>query len=202
MKGLKNELGEKKFLKLIHCVLAKESMQIMVLKHDKSKQGECFMNSIFRAVIICLMVSLFHCQGHPKDRPSLQGPYFGQKAPSGKAEVFMDGIISCLEDAKMCAAFTTDGKEFYYIPDGNRIYFGSNRPRQKGGKKLKSLDIFVTKRIRGNQWSKPEMLPFNSEILDGDMCMSANGNKLIFRSWRALPGEEKESNGTLKYKNR
>jgi hypothetical protein len=46
MKGLKNEFGEKKFFKLIHCVLAKESMQIMVLKHDKSKQGDLY--AVFR----------------------------------------------------------------------------------------------------------------------------------------------------------
>ncbi|MCK4942707.1 MAG: PD40 domain-containing protein [Candidatus Aminicenantes bacterium] len=42
-----------------------------------------------------------------------------------------------------------------------------------------------------NIWTKPEKLHFNSTSSDNDMCMSADGNKLIFRSWRALPNGKK-----------
>jgi hypothetical protein len=46
------------------------------------------------------------------------------------------------------------------------------------------------KRVK-DVWSKPEMLHFNSTDFDNDMCMSSDGNKLIFRSWRALPDGNK-----------
>lgn len=179
------------------------------------------MNSKFRIVIACLMVFLLRGPGHPKDWPALQGPYFGQKAPEAKAEIFMDGIISCLEDAEMCAAFAADGREFYYnaikagswaifkteeihgqwtrpvpmqftsdytdrdftiSPDGNRIYFGSNRPRERGGEKLNSLDIFMTKRIKSNQWSEPENQgkPINTNFGENYPSIAQNGNLYFF----------------------
>lgn len=179
------------------------------------------MNSIFRTVFICLMFFLFQCLCHPYDWPALQGPYFGQKAPSVKAEVFMDGIISTLEDAEMCAAFTVDGKEFYYnalhegkwaifmarevrgwwtrpipmqftsgytdrdfsiSPDGNKILFGSDRPRKEGDSISKSLDIFVTERLPMHSWSEPENMgyPINTNRSENYPSMAGNGNLYFF----------------------
>ena len=155
------------------------------------------------------------------DFSALRGPYFGQKAPVEQAEVFMDGIISTIKNPEMCAAFTMDGREFYYnatyknhwtilttkivngkwtrpkpiqctsdytdrdftlSPDGNRIFFGSNRPRKKGGQILKSLDIFVTERIPTGQWSEPKNIgyPINTDHGENYPSIAQNGNLYFF----------------------
>jgi len=141
-------------------------MQLIVLKFEKPKQGECFMNSIFRTVIIGLLFFLFHFQGHPIGWPALQGPYFGQKAPPAKSAVIMDGIVSCLEDAEMCAAFTADGKEFYY----NGFHEGR-------------WAIFMTREVQG-RWTKPKPMEFTSDYTDRDFTISPDGNKILFGSNR------------------
>lgn len=51
------------------------------------------------------------------------------------------------------------------------------------------------KRI-SNIWNEPEMLPFDSPFYDNDMCMSADGNMLIFRSYRDLPNGQTPKNHT------
>lgn len=122
----------------------------------------------------------------------------------------------------MNAAFTKNGKEFYYCtkykntwaifytkeingywikpkpmhftspdfadrdltisPDGNRIYFGSNRPKKRGKKPLKSLDIYYIKRIYSTTWSYPinagEII--NSDYLDNYPAISRNRNLYFF----------------------
>ena len=153
--------------------------------------------------------------------PVLRGPYFGQKAPVEKAEVFLDGIISTIQDPEMCAAFAKDGREFYYnaifknnwtifstkivdgkwtkpepmdftsgytdrdftiSPDGNKIHFGSNRPRYKGDDVLTSLDIFMTERIQGDRWAEPKNVgsPINTDHGENYPSMAQNGNLYFF----------------------
>jgi Tol biopolymer transport system component len=134
----------------------------------------------------------------------------------------MDGIISTKDDPEMCAAFTVDGKEFYFnrrynrcwaifftkevdgkwrapkpmpfsssytdrdftiSPDGQRIYFGSNRPPKKGEQPQQSLDIYVTKRGENDVWEKPRNLdkPINtSEFGENYPSISSNGNLYFF----------------------
>ncbi|MCP5107885.1 MAG: hypothetical protein GY950_31140, partial [bacterium] len=151
----------------------------------------------------------------------LLGPFMGRTAPVEKAGVFLDGLISTLDAPEMNAAFTQDGKEFYYCtlyrgewsilvtrargkgwtkpaplpftagytdrdftmsPDGDRIYFGSNRPRKKGGPIQNRLDIFVTKRLPSGKWSVPEALgpPVNTDYGENYPCAAANGNLYFF----------------------
>ena len=163
-------------------------------------------------------IQILYCQD---EFPILKGPYFGQKAPVEKAEVFMDGIISTLKNPEMCAAFTKDGKEFYYnalhknswaifftkevggqwikpkplsftsdytdrdftiSPDGDKIYFGSSRPRKKGGDALQSLDIYVTERLQNDQWSEPKNIgsPINTDHGENYPSIARNGNLYFF----------------------
>jgi hypothetical protein len=49
------------------------------------------------------------------------------------------------------------------------------------------------KRIN-NKWSKPEVLSFSGNGIDNDLCMSEDGTKIVFRSWRALPDGKKPKN--------
>jgi hypothetical protein len=155
------------------------------------------------------------------DWPVLRGPYFGQRVPTGKAEVFLDGIISNLNEDEMCAAFTADSREFYYnachegnwtifvtkevdgqwtqpsplpitasytdrdftmSPDGNKIFFGSNRPPEQRENSSRSLDIFVTERLSSNQWSEPKNVghPVNPDRGENYPSVARNGNLYFF----------------------
>lgn len=177
--------------------------------------------SIAFFLIILLASCLIYALEKGNRFPDLKGPYMGRNAPVEKAGVLLDGLISTLDAPEMNAAFTQDGKEFYYCalhqgkwsifvtrdsgngwttpvplpftagytdrdftmsPDGNKIYFGSNRPRKKDGPVQKRLDIFVTKRLPTNQWSIPEALPppVNTDYGENYPCAAANGNLYFF----------------------
>ncbi len=153
--------------------------------------------------------------------PVLSGAYLGQKAPSEMAEIFMDGIISIIDEPEMCAAFTMDGKEFYFnrlhngkmsifcthesngiwtrpaplpfsgkytdrdftiSPDGNTIFFGSNRPAKPGGNMLSRLDIYYINRLSGIKWSDPENIGsvINTDKSENYPSVSTNGNLYFF----------------------
>jgi Tol biopolymer transport system component len=152
-----------------------------------------------------------------------QGPYLGQECPKAKAEVFLDGVISKLEEPEMCAAFTRDGKEFYFnrlhdgrwtifftreererwiapqpvafasgftdrdftlSPDGQRIYFGSNRPHTKEGMPREALDIWVSHRLETGEWGEPKNLgaPINTDRSENYPSQALNGNLYFFSS--------------------
>ena len=175
-------------------------------------------------IFFTLVLSIFFALGYSapqNDFPVLKGPYFGQKAPPEKAEIFMDGIISTLSEPEMCAAFSKDGKEFYYnayyqgywnifftreingkwvkpepisfaasytdrdftiSPDGNKLYFGSNRPRKPGGEGLKSLDIYVTERRPSGGWSQPRNVgfPVNTDLGENYPSVASSENLYFF----------------------
>jgi len=113
----------------------------------------------------------------PKDDfPVLKGPYLGQKPPGMTPEVFAPGILNTKKMGAFCSVFSPDGDEFYFV-------YYAREDETAGG-------LAWMQRING-VWRKPEWLHFNSTGTDNDMCMSSDGNKLIFRSWRALPDGNK-----------
>jgi Tol biopolymer transport system component len=175
--------------------------------------------------ILLLVVTVFAKFGQEDDFPILKGSYLGQKAPGNTSEVFLDGIISTLENPEMCAAFTADGREFYFnrryndrwtifstkevdgkwttpkpmpfssaytdrdftiSPDGQQIYFGSNRPSREGGPPQNSLDIFVTQRGENNVWEHPVNLgkPINTDEFEENYPSIAGNGNLYFFSCR------------------
>lgn len=111
-----------------------------------------------------------------KDFPCLKGPYLGQKPPGMTPEVFAPGILNTKERGAFCFVFSPDGNEFYFV------YYERENENSGGMARMKRID---------DAWSEPEMLPFNSSTFDNDMCLSADGKRLVFRSWRALPDGEK-----------
>jgi Tol biopolymer transport system component len=110
------------------------------------------------------------------DFPVLKGPYLGQKPPGKAPEVFVPGILNTKKMGAFCSVFSPDGNEFYFV-------YYERENETSGG-------IAWMKRVN-DVWTKPEMLHFNSTPADNDMCMSSDGNKLIFRSWRVLPDGKK-----------
>jgi len=122
--------------------------------------------------ILCFLIfSLFitsvgRTQYTEKSINNLSGPYFDQNPPVSKAEVFLDGIISTKNKPEMCAAFTTDGREFYYNALLNDRWA-----------------IFVTKIVHGH-WTKAQPLSFTSHYTDRDFTMSPDGTKIYFGSNR------------------
>ncbi len=103
--------------------------------------------------------------------PVLKGEYLGQKPPGIKPEVFAPGIVSTTQ-GEFNAAFSPDGKEFY---------FSVNEP--SGRETMK----FMTR--KDNQWTPPQAVPFVSPQNDCDPLFSFDGQRLYFISTR--PKKEK-----------
>ena len=81
-------------------------------------------------------------------------------------------------------SFTGDygDRDFTMSPDGNKIYFGSNRPVSGSPEGKNDLDIFVTARISSNQWSNPMNigLPVNTNRSENYPSVARNGNLYFF----------------------
>jgi Tol biopolymer transport system component len=77
-------------------------------------------------------------------------------------------------------AFTD--RDFTMSPEGNRIYFGSNRPRETGGEKLVRLDVFYTERLPSGDWSEPVNAGpvINSDFGENYPSVALNGNLYFF----------------------
>ena len=56
---------------------------------------------------------------------------------------------------------TYTDRDFTMSPDGQRMYFGSNRSLKEGATPLKSLDIWVTIRGKNNTWEQPVNLDYS-----------------------------------------
>jgi len=100
----------------------------------------------------------------------LTGPYLGQLPPGLTPEVFAPGIVSTRGGHEFSCTFSPDGREFYF----NRGY-----------------NIYVSHWL-DDGWTAPEPVPFNSEFLDHEAHISADGRHLYFGSARPRDGFEGE----------
>ena len=78
------------------------------------------------------------------------------------------------------AGFTD--RDFTMSPDGHKIYFGSNRPREKNEESLRSLDIYMTEQSESAQWSDPKNIGMvvNSDLGENYPSVARNGNLYFF----------------------
>jgi Tol biopolymer transport system component len=125
-------------------------------------------------ILLAAVIVLSLSRDQEKNFPDLKGPYFGRQAPEKTAEVFMDGIISKKDEPEMNAAFTLDGREFYYCARYNGKW-----------------SIFGTREIKG-RWKEPKPLAFTSGYTDRDFTMSPDGKKIVFGSSRPQQGGRPE----------
>jgi len=103
---------------------------------------------------------------HPPQFPVLNGEYLGQKKPGLAPEVFAPNIISTSR-SQFNAAFSPDGKEFYFS-----ITRSNNQET-----------MMYSKQEKG-QWTAPQFAPFCSNKNDCDPFFSRDGNRLYFISTR------------------
>jgi len=123
------------------------------------------------AVILLLTVSCGPGD-EPKSEvgyPGLSGLYMGQRAPGMTPEKFLGEVL----DHNFCSVFSPDGDEFYfthYDPDTNAC----------------SIEFM---KMTDGVWSAPEVASFSGDFTENDIAMSADGNRVIFRSNRPLSGQ-------------
>ena len=98
--------------------------------------------------------------------PVLKGPYLGQKPPGMTPEIFAKEIVSTAQ-GEFNAAFSPDGKEFY---------FSVNEP--SGRETMR----FMT--LKEDRWTPPLPASFVSPQNDCDPIFSQDGKRLYFISTR------------------
>lgn len=103
--------------------------------------------------------------------PILTGDYLGQDPPGRTPEVFAPGLLR----TETKGAFGT-----VFSPDLLELYFVSYKRHSDGPSAL------VRMARESGRWSMPEPLPFSGKEQDNDLCLSTDGRKMIFRSWRPL----------------
>jgi len=105
--------------------------------------------------------------------PVLKGPYLGQKPPGKKPEVFAPQIFS-----KSKPEWTFD---CVFSPCGNELYFTIFDQEKK-------IDMIMCMRRMNDIWTKPIAVTFNSLYSSHNLCISPDGFRVFFKSWRPLPG--------------
>jgi len=126
----------------------------------------------FVGIIFFIVLVLINC-AKQDDFPVLKGPYLGQKPPGMTPEIFVPGVLNNDKTGAFCTIFSPEGDEFYFT------YYQKSEEEIPGG--------IAWMRMVAGVWAKPEILPFDSPTYENDVCMSYDGSKLIFRSWRPLP---------------
>lgn len=109
--------------------------------------------------------------GQPKEMPTLRGAWFGQPPPSQEAAEFCPLLLGATQ---RITGIT-------FSPTGDEAFYSLNTPSRD------SADLMWMKMVN-DVWTSPAPAPFNSPQIDNDICMSPDGQRLCWRSWRALPG--------------
>jgi hypothetical protein len=107
------------------------------------------------------------------DFPRFAGPWLGQPMPGAEPIEFAPEIL-CTDRMSFGTVFGPSGDEFL---------FGHQRPGTD------DVHDILSTRLEDGVWTEPERLPFNSDVMDGDHCLSADGRRIYWRSWRLLPDE-------------
>lgn len=93
----------------------------------------------------------------------------------------VDGIWTDPQPMSFSSEFID--RDFTISPDGNKIFFGSNRPRTMNSEKLRSLDIYFIERADQNKpWSEPQNIgaPINTDGGENYPSVANNGNLYFF----------------------
>ena len=110
----------------------------------------------------------------PDHMPELLGPWLGQQLPAGEAMEFCPAVLG---HGVQVAGITFD-------PSGEEALLAWNTPDGESAHLMRTA-------MGDGCWIKPEPAPFNSTEIDNDVCMAPDGKRVVWRSWRPLPGNMK-----------
>ncbi|MCP4728140.1 MAG: hypothetical protein GY863_24080 [bacterium] len=136
------------------------------------------MNKLLSLILVIAFILIsghLYAQEKQTDFPNLKGPYLGQTPPGMSAKLFAPEVLSRYRDS-FCSVFSPCGNEFYFVSD---LDWDDNHE-------------LVWMRKVNNEWTEPEILSFNSEFTDNDICISPDGFRIFWRSWRPLPGHTEQ----------
>ncbi len=123
----------------------------------------------------------------PQEFPVLKGPYFGQKPPGPKPEIFAPGVFSTVfRDSP--PEFSADGREVYW----SRKPF---RQGNSGGLNWLGGMVIMFSRLEDGGWTAPQSLPFTTAEANGyNPRLSLDGRRLFFCSNTRPPAAEPREN--------
>ena len=128
-----------------------------------------------RVLVSCLLLVPMICVYAQGPDPSrLTGPYLGQKPPGTTPEIFAPGIVS------------KEGHQakLFFTPDGSEAVYDERDP-------VSNTNRFIWMRSTRGVWAKPIVIPFSTEYINNEPCLSPDGKKLVFVSNRpSVPGGE------------
>ncbi|MCF0205865.1 MAG: PD40 domain-containing protein [Bacteroidales bacterium] len=110
--------------------------------------------------------------------------YFFRSSPSTQGNLYLTELNDLGEWSKPQAlSYSINSKyretHIAIAPDGNSVYFTSDRPGGYGG-----LDIYVIKKLPNNKWTEPQLLPREVNTNKDEECpfVHPNGSILYFSS--------------------
>ena len=98
---------------------------------------------------------------------TFQCDYLGQEPPGDKPVVFAPGVVSTEKMEYRCV-ISPNGEEIFFTREGT-IYR-------------------ITRKNQGSGWNDPAPAPFSGKYIDGESCLSMDGNRIYWCSRRPLPG--------------
>jgi hypothetical protein len=114
---------------------------------------------------LILLAGIIQSQEKKSEFPELKGPYFGQKPPGMKPEIFAPEIIST-EVSEGCSYFSKDGQLYLFARGGS-----------------KEPGIFIMEQKDGI-WSRPQLAPFSARRHDWDFTLAPDGKTVFVASGR------------------
>jgi Tol biopolymer transport system component len=140
--------------------------------------------TVFMDGIICTQDNPEMCAGFAEDGKK----FYFNRLNNGHWTIFYTSEVAgkwTIPKPMPFSSVYTD-RDFTISPDGQRIYFGSNRPLKSGGKPSKSLDIWVTALMENGSWGVPENLgnPVNTHQYGENYPSVAQNGNLYFFSCR------------------
>ncbi|MDH5405105.1 MAG: hypothetical protein OEZ30_00955 [Candidatus Aminicenantes bacterium] len=131
----------------------------------------------FFLIIITLLSDGINKSIYPQQKtaefPVLTGKYLGQKPPGMTPEVFAKGIVST-QDHEYGICFSPDGKEIFFT-------------RMKKKERVQKI-MYIYEDEDG--WREPIVAPFSGQYSDMEPCISPDGIKVYFVSFRPVPGSD------------
>ena len=111
--------------------------------------------------------------------PALSGPYFGQKPPGTRAEMFAPGIVSSEYHEDGPPVFSADGRDCFWRVCGSRN--GISIP-----------GVVYWSREEDGRWSEPRLASFTCPHGTARLCLQPDGRRMYFASRRFGPLDRQE----------